>query len=192
MSNPAFATVIAALPLIAIQAATNIVANLPPVTVVASPVTQEESVAKDGADATTISRAQLAQLNAQDLQTALRQVPGVTISRYAPIGSYGGAQGGSVYLRGMGTARPGGEVRMHTDGVPRGSGMWSHPLMDSMPIDFAESVSVQKSPHPARYSDTFGAVDIETRRRREQGYEGEADLAYGRYNTFLSAGSAGF
>ena len=67
MSNPAFATVIAALPLIAIQAATNIVANLPPVTVVASPVTQEESVAKDGADATTISRAQLAQLNAQDL-----------------------------------------------------------------------------------------------------------------------------
>ena len=192
MSNPAFATVIAALPLIAIQAATNIIANLPPVTVVASPVTQEESVAKDGADATTISRAQLAQLNAQDLQTALRQVPGVTISRYAPIGSYGGAQGGSVYLRGMGTARPGGEVRMHTDGVPRGSGMWSHPLMDSMPIDFAESVSVQKSPHPSRYSDTFGAVDIETRRRREQGYEGEADLAYGRYNTFLSAGSAGF
>ncbi len=60
--------------------------------------------------------------------------------------------------------------------------------MDSMPIDFAEFISVQKSPHPARYSDTFGAVSVETRRRREQGYEGEIDLGYGRYNTFLSAG----
>lgn len=191
MSTHAFATALFALPLAAVQAATNVVAELPTVTVVATPITQEEAVAKDGADTTTLSRSQLAQLNAQDLQTALRQVPGVTISRYAPIGSYGGAQGGSVYIRGMGTARPGGEVRMYTDGVPRGSGMWSHPLMDSMPIDFAESVSVQKSPHPARYSDTFGAVDIETRRRREQGYEGEVDLAYGRHNTFLSAGSAG-
>ena len=191
MSTHAFATALFALPLAAVQAATNVVAELQTVTVVATPITQEEAVAKDGADTTTLSRSQLAQLNAQDLQTALRQVPGVTISRYAPIGSYGGAQGGSVYIRGMGTARPGGEVRMYTDGVPRGSGMWSHPLMDSMPIDFAESVSVQKSPHPARYSDTFGAVDIETRRRHEQGHEGEADLAYGRYNTFLSAGSAG-
>lgn len=191
MSTHAFATALFALPLAAVQAATNVVAELPTVTVVATPITQEEAVAKDGADTATLSRSQLAQLNAQDLQTALRQVPGVTISRYAPIGSYGGAQGGSVYIRGMGTARPGGEVRMYTDGVPRGSGMWSHPLMDSMPIDFAESVSVQKSPHPARYSDTFGAVDIETRRRREQGYEGEVDLAYGRHNTFLSAGSAG-
>ncbi len=63
--------------------------------------------------------------------------------------------------------------------------------MDSMPIDFAESVSVQKSPHPARYADAFGAVDVETRRRREEGHEGEADLAYGRHDTFLSAGSAG-
>ena len=95
MSDHTFAIVLAALPLVAVQSATNVVADLPTVTVVASPITQEESVTKDGADATTISRAQLAQLNAQDLQTALRQVPGVTISRYAPIGSYGGAQGGS-------------------------------------------------------------------------------------------------
>ena len=119
MPHHAFATALAALPLIAAWGATNAVSVLPTVTVVATPITQEESVAKDGADSTTVSRDQLAQLNAQDLQTALRQVPGVTVSRYAPVGSYGGAQGGSVYVRGMGTARPGGEVRMYTDGVPR-------------------------------------------------------------------------
>ncbi len=174
-----------------VGAETNLVAELPPVVVTASPVTQAESISRDGAETVLVSRKQLARLNAQDIQTALRQVPGVTISRYAPIGSYGGAQGGSVYIRGMGTARPGGEVRLYTDGAPRESGMWGHPLMDAMPIDFAESVSVQKSPHPARYSDAFGAVDVETRRRREPGHEAELDLVYGRYNTFLSAGSAG-
>lgn len=173
------------------KAAANGVAALPDVTVTATPVTQEETVSPDGADRVLVSRDQLSVLNAQDLQTALRQVPGVSISRYAPIGSYGGAQGGSVYLRGMGTARPGGEVRTYTDGAPRGSGMWSHPLMDSMPVDFAESVAVQKSPHSARYADTFGAIDVETRHRREQGCEGEIDLGYGRYNTLLSAASAG-
>ena len=95
MSNRVFATALATLPLAAVQAATNVVAELPTVTVVATPITQEESVAKDGADTTTLSRNQLAQLNAQDLQTALRQVPGVTISRYAPIGSYGATAEGA-------------------------------------------------------------------------------------------------
>lgn len=165
--------------------------ELPSVKVTASPITQAERIAKDGAESVVLSREQLALLNAQDLQTALRQVPGLTISRYAPIGSYGGAQGGSVYIRGFGTARPGGEIRMYTDGVPRESGMWSHPLMDSMPIDFAATIAVQKSPHPARYSGTFGAVDVATRRSSLPGWEGEAALVCGRYGTLLSALSAG-
>ena len=161
------------------------------VLVLASPITQEEQVSKEGEETVYLSRAQIEALSAQDLQTALRQVPGLGISRYSAIGSYGGAQGGSVYVRGLGTARPGGEVRTYTDGAPRESGVWGHPLMDSMPIDFAESLTVQKNPHPADHAGTFGAIDVETRRRREQGYEGEVDLAYGRYNTFISAGSAG-
>ena len=72
MSTHALATALFAIPLAAVQAATNVVAELPTVTVVATPITQEEAVAKDGADTTTLSRSQLAQLNAQDLQTALR------------------------------------------------------------------------------------------------------------------------
>lgn len=172
-------------------AATNEVANLGVVSVTASPVTQSETVEKDGAEIVTLSRAQLGELNAQDLQTALRQVPGVAISRYSPIGSYGGGQGGSVYIRGQGTGRPGGEIRMYTDGVPRESGVWGHPLMDSVPVDFADAVSVHKNPQPGRYAGTFGAVDVETHRRREEGWEGEIELAYGRFDTLLSSLSAG-
>ncbi len=189
--HPLFALLPAVLLSATTAAETNSVAALPLVVVTASPITQAESVTPEGAERVLVAREQLALLNAQDIQTALRQVPGVTISRYSPVGSYGGAQGGSVYIRGLGTARPGGEIRLYTDGAPRESGMWGHPLMDSMPIDFAESITVQKSPHAAHYSGTFGAIDVETRRRRVEGHEAELDLIYGRYNTFLSAGSAG-
>lgn len=177
-----------ALPLAA-QTASEAETNIT-VVVTATPITHEETVAKDGAEIVTIGRSQLAALNAQDLQTALRQVPGVTISRYSPVGSYGGGQGGSVYVRGVGTARPGGEVRMYVDGAPRESGVWGHPLMDSVPVDFAQSVAVHKNPQPGRYPGTFAAVDVETRRRETQGQEAEVDLAYGRFNTLLGSLSA--
>ena len=182
---------IAAAALAVCAAETNEVAELPPVVVTATPITQSESVERDGAEIVTLSRAQLGELNAQDVQTALRQVPGVAISRYSPIGSYGGAQGGSIYIRGQGTARPGGEVRMYTDGAPRESGVWGHPLMDSVPVDFADSITVHKNPQPDRCAWTFGAVDVATRRRREEGWEAEVEAAYGRFDTLLSALSAG-
>ena len=156
-----------------------------------SPVSQSESVSPDGVEETFITRRQLEALNAQDLQTALRQVPGISISRYSAIGSYGGAQGGSIYIRGVGTARPGGEVRIYSDGAPRESGVWAHPLMDSLPIDFADAITVQKNPHPGGHSGTFGAVDVESLRWTADGCGGEANLAYGRHNTFISSVAAG-
>ncbi len=175
----------------AAPAETNSVVELPAVKVTASPITQEERVSADGAETVVLGRGQLGALNAQDIQTALRQVPGVTISRYAPIGSYGGGQGGSVYIRGAGTARPGGEIRLYTDGAPRESGVWGHPLMDSMPIDFAQGLTVYKNPHPGHLGGAFGGVDVMTRRRTEDGWEGEAETAIGRYGTFLAATSVG-
>lgn len=39
------------------------------------------------AQKTLVTQEQMEDLNAQDLQTALRQTPGVTISRYNPVGS---------------------------------------------------------------------------------------------------------
>ncbi len=157
----------------------------------ASPIADAEIFEKDGANSVIVGPDQLDRLGATDLPTALRQVPGVTISRYSPVGAYGGAQGGSVYIRGAGTARPGGEIRIYTDGVPRESGVWSHPLMDIVPIDFAQQITVAKNPQPQNFPGSFGAVDIKTKRRYEEGHEGEINLAYGRFNTLLMSGSAG-
>ncbi len=161
------------------------------VVVTATPIVQNETVLKDGAEVVHLARAQLESLNAQDVQTALRQVPGVTISRYSPVGSYGGSQGGSVYVRGVGTGRPGGEVRLYMAGAPRESGVWGHPLMDAVPIDFADGISVHKNPQPGRYPGTFAAIDVETRRRKQQGHEVETEVAYGRFNTLLGSLYAG-
>ena len=176
---------------VALGAAEAAPAELPRLEVSATPIVRTEVFTKDGAEMWQVGREQLALQNSRDLQGALRRVPGVTISRYSPVGSYGGAQGGSIYVRGLGTARPGGDLRIMMDGAPRGSGVWSHPLLDSLPVEFLEEVSVQKSPHPAHLADAFAGVEMRTRRRREEGYEAETDLAYGRYGSFFTSLSAG-
>ena len=176
---------------ILLLASASVTNMLPEITVMASPVTQTETVTSDGVETAQVGRRQLDALNAQDLQSALKQVPGVSISRYGAVGSYGGAQGGSVYVRGVGTARPGGEVRVYSDGAPRESGVWGHPLMDSLPVDFAQNVTIQKNPHPSERAGSFAAVETESLRRRKEGYEGEANLAYGKDGTFLSSVRAG-
>lgn len=60
----------------------------------------------------------MSDLNVQDLSTALRRSPGVNISHYNPVGSFGGATGGAVFIRGMGSSRPGGEIKTLVDGIP--------------------------------------------------------------------------
>lgn len=177
------------------DAPTNLVAEaeqeVQVIEVVASPITEYERIGKDGANQVIIGRPQLERLNATDLPTALRQVPGIAISRFNPIGAYGGADGGSFYVRGSGAARPGGEIRTFTDGVPRFSGVWEHPIMDIIPIDFADQITIARNPQPHHYPGTFGAVDVATRRRTTEGHEAELDTAFGRFNTFINAASVG-
>lgn len=170
---------------------TNTVAVLEPVVVTASPVAKEERFTPDGADVTLVGADQTARLSAQDLPTALRLVPGVSVSRYSPIGAYGGAQGGSVYVRGTGESRPGSSLAVFQDGVPAVGSFFSHPLLDLNPVDFAESVEVTKTPRPRTVPNSFTAIDLTTWRPREEGFAGEADLAYGRFSTLIGSAKAG-
>ncbi len=161
------------------------------ITVVGSPVAQAEYATPDGAEVVEIAPAQLGRLTAQDLPTALRHVPGVAVSRYSPIGAYGGAQGGSVYVRGTGESRPGGTLAVFQDGVPAMGSFFAHPLLDLNPIDFAESVQVTKTPRPRAVPNAFTALDLSTWRRRDEGWGGEADAAFGRFSTFVGSVRAG-
>jgi len=153
------------------------------VKVTASPILAEERIAVYGGAVTSVGRRQVEDLNAGDLPSALRLLPGVAISRYNLLGSYGGGEGGSVYIRGQGAGRPGSEIKVYVDGAPREVGVWSHPVMDIVPTDYASSIEVYKGPQPYAYPGTFGAIDLTTSRRHRAGYETFFDASLGEHNT---------
>ncbi|MFH1070074.1 MAG: TonB-dependent receptor, partial [Candidatus Glassbacteria bacterium] len=124
-------------------------------------------------------------LNALDLPSALRRVPGVTISRYNLVGSYGGAEGGAIFIRGQGSNRPGADIQAMVDGVPKFVGIWTHPLMDLLSVDRIESIDVYKSPQPVRLGNmTLGAVNLTTRRMHREGQRTDLTAVGGQENTY--------
>lgn len=156
---------------------------LPEMNVVARPVIEGNRVDRFGATTTVVTKEQIEDLNAVDMPEALRRVPGVTISRHNHVGSFGGGDGGAVFIRGMGSSRPGAEIKTYVDGVPMYMGPWNHPLMDLLPVDMAESVEVIKGPQPQRFGNNFSAVNIVPKQ-----HEGEEDstivkMAAGSYGT---------
>jgi iron complex outermembrane receptor protein len=159
--------------------------TLEEVRVVASPVIEGNRVDDYGNRVTTVTDKQVEDLNAMDFPSALRRTPGVTISRYNLVGSYGGDQGGSIYIRGMGGERPGAEIQTLVDGRPSFVGIWTHPLMDLMSVSNLGHVDVYKGAQPVLFGNSsYGAVNVVTKRMMEEGFTTRIRSAYGSYNTF--------
>ena len=110
------------------------------VTVVATPVVAETMIDGYGDVKTTVGKEQLDALDAQDLASALRRTPGVSITRYNTVGAFGGGEGGMILVRGLGSSRPGGEIKLTVDGVPKYNAVFNHPLLDLMTLDLAASI----------------------------------------------------
>jgi len=166
--------------------------KLEPVEVVASPIIEGNQVTEYASQVTTVTEKQIESLNAQDLPSALRRVPGVNISRYNLIGSYGGAQGGAVYIRGMGSERPGAEIQTLIDGKPVFQGIFTHPLMDLLSADNVERIEIYKGAQPVFLGNmSYGAVNIITKRKATPGFETKIGAGYGSYNTWNTGLSHG-
>ncbi|GAB1409325.1 TonB-dependent receptor plug domain-containing protein [Desulfovibrionales bacterium] len=159
-------------------------AQLTEIHVIATPIIEGNQVDSFGASSTVVTREQMTDLSAVDLGTALRRTPGVTISRYNPIGSFGGSEGGGIFIRGMGTSRPGGEIRTFIDGVPMYMSVWNHPLLDLLSIDSADSIQIYKSPQPQVFGNAFAAVNIDPKRMTSEGYATSLTLSGGSFHTF--------
>ena len=154
--------------------------------ITASPIIQGNMVTRHAEMTSLVSERQIDDLNAQDLPASLRRVPGVSISRYNLIGNYGGGDGGAVFVRGHGSGRPGGEISIMVDGIPRFNGFWTHPLMDLMSMDVAERIEVQKSPRPvANGNMSFSAVDVHTKRMRREGFATRINSSFGSHGTLI-------
>lgn len=167
------------------------VTELDTVTVIATPIIEGNEVDRYGTQKTTVTELQMRDLNAQDLASALRRTPGVSISRYNMVGSFGGAEGGGVFIRGMGASRPGADIKTFVDGVPMYMSIWNHPLLDLMSIDGAEAIEVYKSPQPHQFGNAFGAINIVPRRITTPGFDTRAEIAGGSYGTLIGKAAHG-
>ncbi|WP_445893477.1 TonB-dependent receptor [Desulfosoma sp.] len=159
--------------------------------VVAAPIIEANPVDAFAAQKTLLTQEQMEDLNAHDLQTALRRTPGVTISRYNPVGSFGGATGGAIFIRGLGSSRPGAEIKTFFDGIPVYMSIWNHPLLDLLPIDPAQTVEVYKSPQRHLFGNAFGVVNLVPKTAPQEGFEATLRAAYGSYGTLLVRGENG-
>jgi len=154
------------------------------ITVTATPILERIHVETLAGSVTTVGRRQIEDLNAQDIASAVRRVPGLAISRYNPIGSYGGGDGGAAFVRGQGSGRPGAEIATSIDGIPKFVGVWTHPLLDLLSVDLVHEVDVYQGAQPVLLGNmAFASVDLVSRRRQTEGLGGHASLAYGSFDT---------
>ena len=145
--------------------------EVPPVEVRGTPIVEGNYLSPYAGQIAVVGSEQIEALNAQDLTSALRRAPGVVISRFNHVGSFGGGTGGSVYIRGHGSGRPGAEIVTLFDGVPRSAGIWSHPLLDTAPIETSRRVEIMKSAQPVLIGNmAFGAVNMLPKRIRHEGF----------------------
>ena len=162
------------------------VVALPKLVVTATPIIEENALTPLAGQFTVITQQQIADLNAQDLQAALRETPGVVVTHYDPVGSFGGGEGGAVFIRGMGASRPGAEIQLAIDGIANFNSLWTHPLLDMLSVDIAQSIDVYKGAQPVLYGNmAFGVVDVTTKRQADPGFTTSLQTAYGSSNTFV-------
>jgi outer membrane cobalamin receptor len=166
--------------------------RLPEVLVVDTPIIEGNTVNRLGSQVTTVSEQQIEDLNAQDLQSALRETPGLVVSHFNPVGSFGGAEGGAVFIRGMGASRPGAEIQLAIDGIANYNSLWTHPLLDMLSVDIAQRIDVYKGAQPVLYGNmAFGVVDMITKHQTAPGFTTSVEGAYGSYDTWTEVAEHG-
>ena len=151
-------------------------------------IIDENAVNRLGSQITHVTQEQIVNLNAMDLTSALRRVPGVVISRHNLVGSFGGGEGGALFIRGKGSSRPGAEIQTLIDGIPKFVSVWTHPLMDVLNVDIVDTIDVYKGAQPVLFGNmAFGAVDIRSKRVKDKGYYTRIQSSYGSNSTVSSS-----
>jgi len=159
--------------------------QLSPLDVIANPVIEENHLDLYSSISSVITEDQLRDQNALDLASALRRTPGVQITRFNPVGTFSGDGGDGVFIRGMGTSRPGSEIKTYVDGVPLYMGVWGHPVLDMLPINGMESITVYKGPQPQINGNNFSSINLTTKRAVEDGLHGSVKVSGGIYGTII-------
>lgn len=151
--------------------------------VIASPIIEENHLDEFSEVSAVITEDQIRDQNALDIASALKRTPGVQISRYNPVGAFGGDQGGAVSIRGQGSGRPGSEIKTYIDDIPMYMATWNHPLLDLLPVNGMKSITVYKGPQPQINGNNFGSINLQTKSAVEEGIHGSGRLSGGFFGT---------
>ncbi|WP_426992093.1 TonB-dependent receptor [Methylomonas sp. CM2] len=153
--------------------------------VIADPIIEENHVDEFSNVSAVTTEDQIRDQNAVDLASALKRTPGVQISRYNPVGAFGGDQGGAVAIRGQGAGRPGSEIKTYIDDIPMYMATWNHPLLDLLPVNGMHSITVYKGPQPHINGNNFGSINLRTKTAVEDGLHGSGRLSGGFFGTII-------
>ena len=166
--------------------------QLEKVEVVAAPIVDDTQLDASAHRTVIVGAEQIEALNAQDLASALRRTPGVAITRYNAVGSFGGGEGGAVLIRGIGSSRPGGEVVTLVDGVPNYNAVFNHPLLDLMSVDAASHIEVAHRASPVAAGNMFASINLAPPQAEKEGASAEAMLMAGSHGALSEKVSAGY
>ena len=164
-------------------------ATIPDVQVTASPIIQNVVIDPFSGSSARIGEDQIRDQNSIDLPSAIRNTPGTEISRFNPVGSYAGDQGGRVFIHGLGSGAPGAEIQTYVDGIPIYSPVWGHPLLDTLPINGISSIDIYKGPRPWVNGDNWGSINLTTARTSQDGLHGDGQLSGGMFGTVVQQGN---
>jgi iron complex outermembrane receptor protein len=142
-----------------------------------------------------VTRAQIEETDESALLPVLNgKVPGLFVTERGVTG-FGVAQGsaGQISIRGIGGSPTTG-VLMLIDGHPQFMGIMGHPLPDSYVASDVERVEIIRGPASILYGSNAmgGVINIITREQTQPGWNGNARISYGSFNTQKYMGSAGY
>ncbi len=124
-----------------------------------------------------------------------RRTPGVFVTEHAVMGFGVGSNtsAGLMTVRGIGGI-PNTQVLMMVDGHPQYMGLFGHPLPNSYVASDLERVEILRGPGSILYGSNAmgGVVNMITKKQKENGFTGNARLAYGSFNTQKYMASAGY
>jgi len=142
-----------------------------------------------------VDNLQIAESNESALLPILNgRVPGLFVTERGVMG-FGVATNaaGQISIRGIGGSPTTG-VLMLIDGHPQFMGIFGHPLPDSYVASDVERVEVIRGPASILYGSNAmgGVINIITKKQTREGFNGNANLMYGSYNTQKYTASASY
>lgn len=135
----------------------------------------------------TVSEEEIELSNESAVLPVLSQhIPGMFVTEKGVTG-FGVASGsaGQISMRGVGGTAPNTQVLVLIDGHPQFQGLFSHPLPDAYVSSDVEKVEVIRGPASILYGSNAlaGAINIITKKQKEEGFSGNAKISYGSFNT---------